>query len=792
MDQYLITKYKVIKYFILRCKHWSETPAPREDVRIDNGCGDGNTSRRCVVGTCLENKNFYPYNTVFLSVSEKDSNNQDVLVSSFQKQFDTLFKPNDSNEKADLKANSLKENGSPMTQPRRVCSKWGVWSNIEDKCVATCEPLDPFRTNFSDTNSDGLLQNYEITELYRNPKYRSNYLQSDSINPEIKYGDTFTGGAKWGRTKAGEVAVGECDATVGEIQRSDYSTDAEYSAALSKRKSSGFPTEGVQFLRNGDTKEKSVSITGYDGKVDVKKIFTKGRPYRVCQIDGTWGPVQDACVKFRTCKDSTFTTKNLLELYSSNQSDRFQKDSQNKYDIQNIVTLSGGSINFSEAKNADGSSKFEVPLSMNCSENKSFESGTITKTCDVRVGEWKEGDTKTTCALKTCGSKTFHIDYNRNPKSIILKTLDAGKYYPKSSGYKGSILINNKTYEGYETSQACPTGYTCKDCDNNKVNFTCDFDDYGVLSWTQKGECVPITCSFADLKELCSNTPGCNNPSFGEGGVKVKSTVIFNDGKVAKDNSYTTGTQAELTCKTGYYEEKSSKDLYATCNSNGKWSITGSCTRVCDKDYLRSGTTDSIVSSAPGTPGSKFSPSYANATTSGTVFESRYFADGAMIDATCDTGYVETSDGGEIPSTWKSHAYKCVNGEWKRGGGCKCKPGYTWSNGSCVTCASLGQLWDEGLGICRKGKSCKSMKNSRQVNECSGGRCTMGWVILSCTIPAANHNETQSCSDSKTIEVSASDGCDSVCSDDKGYLECNYTCNDGVWNGSCKNWCVNG
>ena len=68
----------------------------------------------------------------------------------------------------------------------------------------------------------------------------------------------------------------------------------------------------------------------------------------------------------------------------------------------------------------------------------------------------------------------------------------------------------------------------------------------------------------------------------------------------------------------------------------------------------------------------------------------------------------------------------------------------------------------------------------------------MGWVILSCTIPAANHNETQSCSDSKTIEVSASDGCDSVCSDDKGYLECNYTCNDGVWNGSCKNWCVNG
>ena len=214
--------------------------------------------------------------------------------------------------------------------------------------------------------------------------------------------------------------------------------------------------------------------------------------------------------------------------------------------------MNGGSINYSDASNVDDITDFNIELTMNCTENDAFESGTITKTCNVKVGEWVENATTASCALKTCGAKTFYLDRKSSTPKVLFMDLPGNSYYSKSSGYKGSLTINGKSYAGYEKSQTCATGYTCKNCNNNMVSYTCDFDTNGILTWKEEGECVPNTCSYASLKTSCANKAGCKEPSFPS--VKTNSTVVFDDGSSAKGNNYTVGTKVELECGSGYWK----------------------------------------------------------------------------------------------------------------------------------------------------------------------------------------------------------------------------------------------
>lgn len=526
---------------------WAETPAPRPK----------NENYKNVEGLCLETKNFYPYDTKFISVDEPYTGGGIISISSFQEQYNSLFAPENVNVDADLKQNSLKAIGSFATQPTRVCSKWGVWSEIENKCIASCEPLDVFRTDFNDANNDNLVQNHEIKRLFRTPLYRSNYFQTSGNN--IKYGDKYTGGAKWGRTKAGTIAIGECDATIG--KNHNY---ASFPASTRR--------DGIQFLRNGDNTLKNINILEYNGTTRAESIYTNGRPYRVCQSDGTWGPIQDPCVNFMTCQDYTVTNEEMLGIFGS----IVGKINE----TQNIGTLNGGSINYSDVNQSGTIFDIAPTPPVQCNNNKSFISGTISRTCNVKTGEWNN-DMTSSCLLKTCGSKYESIGGN------VLINVASGLYYAKSSGFIGSITLKNASgtnvnYSGYRYEGSCPSGYTCKNCTNNKYAYECDFDASNNLVWKKAGECVPITCPYSSLSStsMCSSSsttnPGCI-PS-----TSIKSTtnnVTFSNGTRYDGTSFTYGTRVELACNnsTGYYENKVGNDMYAECTSSGTWSIYGRC-----------------------------------------------------------------------------------------------------------------------------------------------------------------------------------------------------------------------
>jgi hypothetical protein len=128
--------------------------------------------------------------------------------------------------------------------------------------------------------------------------------------------------------------------------------------------------------------------------------------------------------------------------------------------------------------------------------------------------------------------------------------------------------------------------------------------------------------------------------------------------------------------------------LFHKCE-NGVLTVTGDeyaneCTIGCDSDQLGKGETIAAHT------GSMYYPSHDGAATSGTVYDltqgsitiigskvstaRRFFSSGALVEATCNTGYTESSGGGEVNSENNyDHGYKCVDGTWKRMGSCLLK-----------------------------------------------------------------------------------------------------------------------
>ena len=75
--------------------------------------------------------------------------------------------------------------------------------------------LDPFRTVFNDNNGNGLLENVEITALYKNPETEGKEeLLIVDTGTNQRFGDVYTGGARWPRVVAGTEVTGVCDTSV--------------------------------------------------------------------------------------------------------------------------------------------------------------------------------------------------------------------------------------------------------------------------------------------------------------------------------------------------------------------------------------------------------------------------------------------------------------------------------------------------------------------------------------------------------------------------------------------------
>ncbi|HSQ97422.1 MAG TPA: hypothetical protein VLL98_01755 [Rickettsiales bacterium] len=698
---------------------WSETPSPRSDDVSDD-----------VEGTCLETKNFYPSGVVFLSSFDNQYNTIDFSDA-------TYF---------DIKNISFKNGSDNEVNPTRTCSKWGQWSEINNRCEVACEAVDVFRTNFVDTNSDEKLQNHEITKFYKIPHYRGDYYITNSTTG-ITYGDEYTGGAKWPRAVVsddGEYVVGECDATVGE----GYT-------------SVGFPTSGVQFMRNG-------TDTTYSGA-----------PYRKCLADGTWGPVINPCINFKTCPDINISNSDIFS-------------STNIDSEKNVVLLSGGSITYQETSSS-------VEVSSDCSDNPNYESGTVIESCNVSTGKWMN-DLSGSCVLKTCdhaiygfmntSSSLYVVNYLKSTNQIT------NLYYPTDSGLTGSLSLSydGNTYGYIDNSfeVSCPTGYYYNDAlsanitnindTTSKIKYTCSLNSSNNTVWNRTGECVPAVCKFSSLNMSNLGLTGRSSitkptiANYSSGGnyyakagqssytplkyaAGITGTSYTYIGNITVDGTYvptaygdadyaTSGTilKVDLPCATGYtFNSTNGTDTTPTveikCTSDsitgstGVWSATtnGTCDIIQCSTFDHSQYNGSFTLSQNGTCGD------------GT---SSILCPGATYTlAYCDSGYTkDTTSGSTLTVTCNDE------GEWEESGD-------AWCGADCaiqsVTRYVVDTAW---LGSCSSSYMAIKDNDGDEITDKDASD-----IVTSCNTIASIANDdneirvtTRYCADDDKTEVKSS------------------------------------
>ncbi|MDR2526251.1 MAG: hypothetical protein LBC92_00040 [Rickettsiales bacterium] len=382
-------------------------------------------------------------------------------------------------------------------------------------------------------------------------------LDSDQIGENIehkykgmRYGDRYTGGAKWPRSlggydpakltegiryqqyvkKGGKVyVVGTCFAGVSKR----YKNNATWI--------DGFPDDGATFLESGS-----------------KNDVFGGSPHRECLPDGTWGPVIDPCVNFLTCSDYKINTKNMLQekidytneanntpttsdarLSNGGTTFDFQKIQVGSFtveDIKQIATLEGGRLNFEDAKNAAaGSSQSiirELPLEIACAqpsslfmekggyndENRFVDIAMIGRKCNITSGNWSKGYHLYQCRMKSCGNVSYIIGSGNSAIAIVDyaitttnegigisgKTADRsngkvinnieGLFYPKMSGYKGKVEFGEfssttkQIFTNYEFRASCPAGY-----------IYCEKNASGEMDCSVPNKQLRFTCDMPDL-----------------------------------------------------------------------------------------------------------------------------------------------------------------------------------------------------------------------------------------------------------------------------------------------------
>lgn len=504
---------------------WPETPTSLEGGPVS------------VIGTCDNESSYHPNNAEFI-LDSFNYNDNNIKFSSFEKQYDTIFN-NNTSDMADPREFNLISNSPAINHPTRECNEYGIWGEITNKCQVVCEPLDPFRTNYSDLNNDGKIQNTEIMGLYKIPHINNNYYVKQG---NIKFGDIYTGGARWGRTLAGQYAIGECDSTI------------SYGTQVYKNNMLTTSNENIIFI-NGSNNNATVPFSYEIGS----------RPYRECLPDGTWGPVHNPCVLYNdTCGNQKIYNRDLIN--NPNSIERTEL----------IATLSSSSLVMDDITN-NGNQVTEITLETSCDPR--YYTGTISQQCNINTQNWS-GQLNSSCVLKTCDA------YSEIINNIEFVSIPGGAYYMKDTGFTGLITLNNHTYQGYQVNQACPNYYECIDCKDNQVKYSCEYNiNTNQAEWKTAGSCKPISCKFEELITYCENTKNCVvDPSTNENNLievpnnsplqsikQYLNPVVFQStsSKYDKDsNSFAVGSHIKLLPPQGFVDASTS---YAYCNVDSHW-----------------------------------------------------------------------------------------------------------------------------------------------------------------------------------------------------------------------------
>ncbi len=213
------------------------------------------------------------------------------------------------------KATSFAINGND--EPYRVCTSVGVWGEVNNKCVRSCELLHLYRTNvnsdlyssneqinINDINKNELkIENHDVISFNSgNISYEymeGRFLMYDFRNPKLKnerkytQGDSIFGGANWPRSIV----------NVDNPDGSDCDSNGKCLRYVE-----------VEGVCNKEYDKQDVSDPTQYGNSTVDSYGNPKGPTRKCYEDGTWGPISNKCFLEKTCAILFLSVSDIADL----------------------------------------------------------------------------------------------------------------------------------------------------------------------------------------------------------------------------------------------------------------------------------------------------------------------------------------------------------------------------------------------------------------------------------------------------------------------------------------------
>lgn len=360
-------------------------------------------------------------------------------------------------------------------EPYRVCTSVGLWGEVNNKCVRSCELLHLYRTNINSDlyssdrpnnvyNPNLKVENHDIIFFNSSEKIKEGYMEGRFLmynfrNKDLKNKNNYTegesifGGANWARTIV-----------------SDINGSNKYDCDSNGKCLRYIEVEGEC---NGEYETKNISNPTQYVNSAIDSNNNPIKPIRKCYEDGTWGEVRNKCVLEKTCVP--------LPLHVSDVTELIKKYNNVSSDLSNLNdTLSKIYVNYikGESKNKNDYKLLEITaknatagLPISCNGIESF------------VGIEPVDDIKRACSSADCCGNEVSMVCNSSDKlgnyvaGWSFNTLELEKYFiPNTCGVTiKRDLENNNTY--FKTNpSSIKDSFTCSNFDDlskkiDRLNF---------------------------------------------------------------------------------------------------------------------------------------------------------------------------------------------------------------------------------------------------------------------------------------------------------------------------------
>lgn len=291
-----------------------------------------------VYGECRTDYGYYNRGTIF-----KGAEGSKGVTFSGQLAELRNGKPNNA-EPIDQRENDFISNFDYTTKPERVCTSYGLWGPVFNRCLRGCEMLDIYHTNYTEEAANRLYKTLKNDSIY-NESRQLNFIQdknyfvenNDIATTIIQKDDETKDGfmekkfkEELGLLKSPDRYLNGTSALQGvsETERLKGLTVADYITGgaswprtiidvdkVEIDNEEGSSKYGLRYVEVESECDKTFSTN--DDRIRQFAVRAKGvKPKRRCYEDGSWGQVYEdtRCVLQRTCKTFKFSLYDLILL----------------------------------------------------------------------------------------------------------------------------------------------------------------------------------------------------------------------------------------------------------------------------------------------------------------------------------------------------------------------------------------------------------------------------------------------------------------------------------------------